>query len=100
MPFLPGSDRINGTGTGQKPRREDHQVSDCLHLLGAASNVIGNGHNAVLAGAVGAAVEGPLGFDSVTDDLALAVLAHRGEFVNRAFEAVERMGLPSGNDLK
>ena len=53
--------------------------------------MVGDGHDALLAGAVGTAVERSLGLYTVANDLALAVLAQRGELVNRALEAVERM---------
>src|SRR5436190_805013 len=40
------------------------------------------------------------GFDAMTDDLATAVSAGRRQRVNRAFEAVERLGLSRHRDLK
>jgi hypothetical protein len=36
----------------------------------------------------------------VAYDLAAAVLTDRGQLVNRAFEAVERMGMTCGDHLK
>jgi hypothetical protein len=62
-----------------------------------ASDVIDYRFHPALSSAVSAAVESPLGLDPVANDLALTVLAHRGEFVYRALEAVERMGV-SGSD--
>jgi hypothetical protein len=42
---------------------------------------------------MGTAVKGALGLDAVADDLAIAVLARRGERVDGAFEAIEIVGL-------
>jgi len=53
-----------------------------------------------LTRAIGAAVERIIRLDAVPDDLALAVAAHRREFVNRTFEAVKRMTLARRNDFK
>jgi len=64
------------------------------------SDVVGDGHDALLAGAVGTAVERSLGLYTVANDPALAVLAHRSELVNRALEAVERMGVAGSDDLE
>src|SRR5262245_19537004 len=50
-----------------------------------------------LTRAIGAAIESVLGLDAVPDDPAAAVGADRGQFLNRAFEAVEDM-LPAGRD--
>jgi hypothetical protein len=44
---------------------------------------------------VGAAEEPAATFDTVADDLALAVLANRGELMDCAFEAVEDVPLTS-----
>jgi hypothetical protein len=40
---------------------------------------------------VGAAIERIIGFDAMTDDLAPTMVANRGQLMNRALEAVERM---------
>src|SRR5687767_8162832 len=53
-----------------------------------------------VAGAVGAAVEAAVDLDAMPDDLALAVLAHGCEEVDRTFEAVEGVGHASGGDLE
>jgi hypothetical protein len=47
-----------------------------------------------------AAVERAVRFDAVTDDLAPTVVAHRRELVNRALEAVERVGRSVANDVE
>src|SRR5690242_13909486 len=47
-----------------------------------------------------ATIERAVRLDSVADDLALAVLAHRRELVNGALEAVEGMGLSRRDDLE
>src|SRR4051812_22768000 len=43
--------------------------------------------------AIGAAEHARIRFDTVADDLAAAMLALRSQLVNRAFEAVEHVGL-------
>ena len=53
-----------------------------------------------VAGAMGAAEEVVLGLDAVADDFAPAVLAHRGQAVNRTLEAVEDVPLAGGHDLE
>jgi AraC-like DNA-binding protein len=50
--------------------------------------------------AVSAAEDAAIGLDAVTDHAATAVLAGRRQGVNRALEAVERVGLIAANDLK
>ena len=50
--------------------------------------------------AMGAAIERPIGFDAVSDDLAPAVVADRRELVNRALEAVERVRFASRDHLE
>ena len=50
--------------------------------------VLDAGH-ANFAGAMSAAIEGAIGLDAMADDLAIAVLAFRGQGVNGAFEAIE-----------
>src|SRR6476659_105039 len=64
------------------------------------SGVVDDRRDACLPGAVGAAVEGVVRFDAVTDDLAAAVLADGRETMNGAFEAVEGMGPARGDDLE
>jgi hypothetical protein len=49
---------------------------------------------------MGATVEGIIGFDAVPDDLTFAMVTDRGEFVNRALEAVERVRRASSNQLE
>src|SRR6187397_2939040 len=56
--------------------------------------------DAFLVCAVHAAEDRAAGFDAVADDAAAAVLTHRRERVDRALEAVERVRLVSGGDLK
>ena len=56
--------------------------------------------DACLLGAVGAAVEGFVGLDAVADDLAATVRADRRQLVDRALEAIERVGHAGGHDLK
>src|SRR3546814_20138694 len=50
--------------------------------------------------AMGTAVEMPVDLDTVTDDLAVAVLAGRGHAMNGAFEAVEDMAGASRDHLE
>jgi hypothetical protein len=49
---------------------------------------------------MGAAEECALGFNTMTHDLAAAVLAYRRELVYGTLEAVEGMGLPGRDDLE
>jgi hypothetical protein len=49
---------------------------------------------------IGAAEERVLSFDAVPDDTAPAVIASGSEFVDRTFEAVERMACASSNYLE
>ncbi len=63
------------------------------------SPVFQTAHTA-LAGAVDAAEHFAFGFDAVADNLASAVRAGWRDHVNRAFEAVERLCLSLGRDLK
>jgi hypothetical protein len=72
----------------------------CQSQLLQASDVIGYLFYPLLSRAVGTAVERSLGLDTVANDLALAVLAHRGEPVNRALEAVKRMGVAGSDHLE
>jgi hypothetical protein len=51
-----------------------------------------------LPGAVRAAIEFALRFHAVADDLAVAMLADRRERMDCAFEAVECVGWPLGED--
>ena len=53
-----------------------------------------------LAGAVGTAKHRPVRFASVSDDLAAAMAAGRGELVNRALEAVEDVSFAGGDHLE
>lgn len=53
--------------------------------------------NAGFPGAVGAAVDPAIGLDAVADHPAPAVLTGRRDPVDRAFEAVEDMSLPGGD---
>ena len=54
----------------------------------------------MLSRAMGATVERPCALYSVANDLALAMLTYRGELVNRALEAVERMGVAGSDYLE
>ena len=56
--------------------------------------------HARLSRAIGAAVESIIGLNAVTDDLAPAVVTDRGEFVNRALEAIERVSCLGRNNFK
>jgi hypothetical protein len=49
---------------------------------------------------VSAAVEGTVRFNTVPDDLAVAVCACRRQGVNRALETIEGSGVPVPDDLK
>ena len=56
--------------------------------------------DARLSGAIRAAVKRSLRFDAVADDLAAAVIADRRKFVNRTFEAVERVTRAGSDHFK
>lgn len=56
--------------------------------------------DAGVAGAVGAAEELVVGFDAVADDPAAAVVADRGELMNRALEAVKGVAGTRRHDLE
>jgi hypothetical protein len=62
--------------------------------------VIGYLFYPMLSRAVGAAVKRSLRLHTVANDLAVAVLTHRSELVNRTLEAVERMGVAGSDHLK
>src|SRR5215216_1361452 len=62
----------------------------CRVCLGPVGDPFGTGH----ARAVGATVEMTIRLHAVTDDLHAAVLADRGEGVDRALEAVEGVRVP------
>jgi hypothetical protein len=64
------------------------------------SDVIDGRCYPVLSGAMGAAVKGAFGFYPMANDLAPTVLAYRRQLVNRALEAVERMGVTGGDHLE
>jgi hypothetical protein len=51
-------------------------------------------------GAMGTAEEGPLGLDSVTQDLAAAMGTDRRKFMSSALETVKHMLLAGGYDLE
>jgi hypothetical protein len=53
-----------------------------------------------MLGAVGAAVEGAVGLDAMPDNLAAAVVAGRGQGVNRTLKTIEHVRLAGHNDLK
>src|SRR6266550_2051366 len=72
----------------------------CQPQLLQASDVIGYLSYPLLSRAVGTTVERSLGLYTVANDLALAVLAHRGELVNCTLKAVERMGVAGSDDLE
>ena len=50
--------------------------------------------------AVGTTVEGFIGLDAVTDNLAPTVVADRSELVNRTLEAIKRVSGAGGNNFK
>jgi len=66
----------------------------------SSAYVIHRGSYAAFPGAVSTAKEGALRLNPVPYDLAAAVLAHRSEPVDGAFEAVEGMGVTGGNHLE
>jgi hypothetical protein len=55
---------------------------------------------AAVTGAVGAAIHFAVGFEPVTDDAALTVIALRRERMYGAFERVKRHGFVGHRDLK
>jgi hypothetical protein len=59
-----------------------------------------HGHDAFLVRAMGATIVGSAGFYAVSQDFAPAVLAFRGQSVNRAFEAIKIMGDSIANNLE
>src|SRR5215204_4405274 len=63
----------------------------------ASSHPVRNAFRACHARAVGAAVEGAVRLDAVPDHPDVAVLADRGERVDRTLEAVEGVGVSSGH---
>jgi len=64
------------------------------------SDVIDRCCHPILSGTMGTTIEGAFCLDSVANDLAPAVLTPRGKLVNRALEAVERVGMTGGDHLK
>jgi len=62
--------------------------------------VVRDGGHALLAGTVSATVERVVRLDPVPHDLAAAVIAHRGQAMNGALEAVEGMRLSRSDDLE
>src|SRR5438874_2484951 len=61
---------------------------------------VGDALHALLARAVGAAVDRSVRLDAVPDDPAVAVIAGRREGVDRALEGVERVRLAVADDLE
>jgi hypothetical protein len=59
-----------------------------------------NFRNARLARTVCTAVKGTVGLDPVANDLAPAVIAGGGEFMNSTLEAIENVAGPSCNNFK
>ena len=53
-----------------------------------------------MTSAMGATVHGSICFDTVADDTAATVFARRGQRLNGAFKAIERVRLTSLRDLK
>jgi hypothetical protein len=62
--------------------------------------VIDNALNAGHAGTPGAAEEGLVRLNAVSDDPAAAVSADGRQFVDRAFERIENVMVPRRHDLK
>jgi len=56
--------------------------------------------HARLVRAVGTTVEGFIGLDAVTDNLAPTVVADRSELVNRTLEAIKRVSGAGGDNFK
>ena len=54
----------------------------------------------LLTSTVGAAVKGPVGFNPMTDDLAVTVITNWRQLVNRTLKAVERMARACRYDLE
>jgi hypothetical protein len=65
-----------------------------------ASGVIGYVFHSMLPRTMSATVERAFGLDTVADDLTLAVLTYRGQLVNRALEAVKRVGVAGSDHLE
>jgi flagellar biosynthesis/type III secretory pathway ATPase len=63
-------------------------------------HAIFEGGRAGVLGAMGAAVHHALGFHTVTYDATTAVVALRGQRVDRAFEGIESMFMPGKGDDK
>src|SRR5215831_12601588 len=68
--------------------------------MGGVRRVVDDGFGALGVRAVRATIEGAVGLDAVADHLAAAVLTDRGELLDGALEAVERMRLPGGHHLE
>jgi hypothetical protein len=69
-------------------------ASSAFHLILRRAwglDVVARVGHAGFARAIGAAIEGFVRFDAVTDDSAATVPTNRGQFLNRAFEAIEGM---------
>ena len=62
--------------------------------------MIGYRLDALFAGTVGTTEERPFGLYAMTYNPASAMIADRSELMDGALEAVERMGMAGGNDLK
>src|SRR5437868_5728477 len=73
------------------PNMRRFRAGSMLGLSLRALDVILRFGHARLMRAIGATVEGVIGFDAVPDDLAPAVVADGGELMNRALKAVERV---------
>lgn len=69
---------------------------DLTHKLGMVLNFSDSG----LPSAIGAAIEGLIRLDTMSDDLAAAVIANGRKLVDRTFETVERMTRARRYDLK
>jgi len=83
----------------------DHHPSDHNPHIPAdfkrlQSGVIGDLRHTGLAGAVGAAVEGAIRFDTMPNDLATAVVADWRQLVDGTLKTIEHMALASGYHLE
>ena len=76
------------------------RAGSTLGLSLRALDVILRFGHARLMRAIGATVEGVVGFNAVPDDLAPAVVADGGELMNRALKAVERVMLSAHHHLE
>jgi hypothetical protein len=66
----------------------------------SALHPVGDACDADVLSAMGAAINSAVRFDAVTNDAAIAMVATWREQLDRAFEAIEGVGLAGGRDVE